>query len=100
MIRAPHRISRRPASAEAIVFVVALSVGAVPWLMGRFPFPFVHDETAYLLGADTFAHGRLTNPTPAFADHFEAIHQLVRPTYASKFPSAPSLALAAGMLLG
>lgn len=84
-----------PCTAAAVA-VVALRLAILPWL--PVPEPRAHDEFGYLLGAETFAAGRMTNPVHPMWRHFETMHVNMRPTYQMKYPPAQSMALAAGQL--
>jgi len=92
-------LARRKGLAVAVVGLSALLLRLAILPVCPIPLPFVPDDFSFLLAADTFAHGRLTNPTPAMWTHFETIHITMQPTYMSMYFPAQGLLLAGSKVL-
>ena len=82
-----------------LIGLVAAVVTLVSW-GGLNPVGVYHDETAYLLQAALFTHGRLVGDVPPIPEFFEQFHVLFTPGIVPKYPPGFALALVPGSWLG
>ncbi len=89
-------LSTQPRLSVAIIGLTALLARAALLPLLPIPNAAFHDEFCYQLAADTFAHGRLANPTHPMWIHFETYYVIWHPVYASMFPPAQGLMMGLG----
>ncbi|MGD0345722.1 MAG: hypothetical protein ABSA85_03145 [Terracidiphilus sp.] len=93
------RLAQRQGLAVACVGLSVIVLRLAIFPLFPVPLPFVPDDFSFLLACDTFAHGRLANPTPAMWTHFESIHITMLPTYQSMYFPGQGLVLAASKVI-
>lgn len=92
-------LARRRTLAVVTIGILAASLRILFLPRIPIPEPFITSDFSFLLAADTFASGRLTNPTHPMWVHFETLHVTQRPTYMSMYFPAQGMLLAAGKVL-
>jgi hypothetical protein len=93
------QLSRYRVTSIILVGVTALVLRATLLPVEPIPHPTIHDEFSYLLMSDTFAHGRVANPTHPMWIHLDAPYVNQKPTYVSKYFAGQGVVLALGQAL-
>src|SRR6266404_6248199 len=97
--RSFFHFSRHRTLSVVSIGVLALVARAALLPVEPIPRPTIHDEFSFLLMSDTFAHGRLANPTHPMASHLEAPYVNQKPAYVSKYFPGQGLPLAFGQVV-
>ena len=93
------KLAERRGLSVLVVGLTALALRAALLPILPVPNPAVYDEFGYLLLSDTFAHGRLTNPTNPMWAHFENLFIIWHPTYTAMYYPAQGLIMAFGQVV-
>jgi hypothetical protein len=93
------RLARRKKLSVVVVGFTAFLLRLAILPLSPIPHPFSPNDFSFLLAADTFSSGRLTNTTPVMWVHLETMHVTMTPTYMSMYFPAQGLILAAGKVL-
>jgi len=93
------KLAQRQGLSVVVVGLTALALRLALLPILPIPVPGIPDEFGYLLQSDTFAHGRLANPSNPMWVHFETLLVLWQPTHVAKYWPAQGLFLAVGQAL-
>ena len=93
------QLAQRKGLAVIAVGLLTLVLRAALLPILPIPEPVVHDEFGYLLAGETYAHGRLTNPSHPMWEHFETFSIIQKPTYQCYAQPAQGMILATGKIL-